>query len=39
MLLVDLSEGPQDLPGTCMALVGAWEWVGVVDPPDIPVNH
>ena len=34
MLLVDLSKGPQDLSGTCMALVGAC--VGVVDPPDIP---
>ena len=37
MLLVDLSQGPQDLSGTCMALVGAW--MEVVDPPDIRVNH
>ena len=37
MLLVDLSKGPQGLSSTCMALVGAW--VGVVDPPDIRVNH
>ena len=37
MLLVDLSQGPQDLSGTCMVLVGAW--MEVVDPPDIRVNH
>ena len=37
MVLVDLPKGHQDLSCTCMALAG--HWVGVVDPPDIRVNH